>query len=269
LQVFPVDNKLKKITNVPIYLNSFTVNGTSTKVDTALQFDYRQNNMQLSFSGISFREAAALTYRYKLRSEDVNWQYTSNSTLDLPQLPAGKYQVTVQAATSADNWSTQPLQLAFTIHLPFWKTKLFYAAILFLFASGSVLLFRYRYKMKLLKEEQKRKSIEAELAALRSQMNPHFIFNSLNAIQDFIFQHKTEEANEYLAKFAKLIRAVLHQSRKKSVTVEEECELLKTYLEFESLRFNNSFDWEIFTDQQLEINEVMIPSMLLQPLVEN
>ncbi|MBK9731319.1 MAG: histidine kinase [Chitinophagaceae bacterium] len=100
-------------------------------------------------------------------------------------------------------------------------------------------------------------------------MNPHFIFNSLNAIQDFIFQHKTEEANEYLAKFAKLIRAVLHQSRKKSVTVEEECELLKTYLELESLRFNNSFDWEIFTDQQLEINEVMIPSMLLQPVVEN
>ena len=123
--------------------------------------------------------------------------------------------------------------------------------------------------MKLQKEEQKRKSIEAELAALRSQMNPHFIFNSLNAIQDFIFQHKTEEANEYLAKFAKLIRAVLHQSRKKTVSINEECELLKTYLELESLRFNHSFDWEIISGEELEGDELMIPSMLLQPVVEN
>ncbi len=269
LLIFPVDSKLKKITSVPIYLTSFTVNSKPIFADTALQFDYRQNNMQLSFSGISFREAAAVTYRYKLRADDVIWQYTSNSTLHLSELPAGKYQVTVQAATAADNWSAQPLQLAFTIQLPFWKTNLFYGLAIFLFAAAGVLLFRYRYRMKLQKEEQKRKSIEAELAALRSQMNPHFIFNSLNAIQDFIFQHKTEEANEYLAKFAKLIRAVLHQSRKKTVSINEECELLKTYLELESLRFNHSFDWEIISGEELEGDELMIPSMLLQPVVEN
>ncbi len=269
LQIFPVNSKLKKIESVPIYLSSFTVNSMPVTIAPDLEFDSRQNNMQLSFSGISFREADAVTYRYKLRENDGGWQYTTNSTLDLPALPAGKYHVTVQAATTTDNWSKQPLQLTFTIQLPFWKTNLFYALIIFLFAASGVLLFRYRYTLKLQKEEQKRKSIEAELAALRSQMNPHFIFNSLNAIQDFIFQHKTEEANEYLAKFAKLIRAVLQQSRKKTVTVDEECELLKTYLELESLRFNHSFDWEIITGSEMDTDELMIPSMLLQPVVEN
>lgn len=149
------------------------------------------------------------------------------------------------------------------------STLSFYAVLIFIVAIASILLLRYHYKMQLKKEEAHRKAIELELAALRLQMNPHFIFNSLNAIQDFIFQHKTEEANEYLSKFAKLMRAVLQQSRKKSVTIEEECDLLSTYLELESLRFNHSFAWEFEVAETVDIREMTIPSMLLQPVLEN
>lgn len=269
LQIFPLDKKLQQVSSIPIRLTAFTINGKSFSPDSTLNLNYQDNNIHLSFTGISFREPQSVIYRYKIQSGDTAWQYTSNSSLDLPELSPGKYQLTVQAGTSKSNWSSSPLLLSFTIHAPFWKTWWFYLAVVVAGALSGFLIFRYRYLTRVNEEEQKRKSVEAELAALRAQMNPHFIFNSLNAIQDFIFQHKTEEANEYLTKFAKLIRAILNQSRKKFVTIDEECELLQMYLELESLRFNQAFVWEMKMGKEIIFSEMMIPSMLLQPVVEN
>ncbi|HUM48332.1 MAG TPA: histidine kinase, partial [Chitinophagales bacterium] len=244
-------------------------NGTPFSPDSIQHLNYLQNDIHVSFAGISFREAYAINYRYKIRAADTMWQYTVNPTLNLPELPPGKYELIIQAGTYGSNWSASPLQLSFTIHAPFWRTAWFYGVAIVSVAAGIVILFRYRYRARLDKEKQKRKAVEAELAALRSQMNPHFIFNSLNAIQDFIFQHKTEEANEYLTKFARLIRAILNQSRKPFASIEEECDLLKMYLELESLRFNHAFCWEIRVGNEIVASEVMIPSMLLQPVAEN
>ena len=268
LQVFPLDKKLHEGLSIPIRLTAFNINGRTTPAESVIDLNYDQNNIHLSFTGISFREPHSVLYRYKLHSS-LPWQYTSNSTLDLPDLSPGNYELTVQAGTLAGNWSSVPLHLKFCINPPFWKTWWFYASAFIVFGLGGFFAFKYRYMQQVKKEEQKRKSAEAELVALRSQMNPHFIFNSLNAIQDFIFQHQTEEANEYLSKFAKLIRAILNQSRKKFVTIEEECELLKMYLELESLRFDHSFDWEMRIGKEISPGEMLIPSMLLQPLVEN
>jgi hypothetical protein len=260
---------MQAVSSVPVQLTAFTINGKPFPGDTALSLSYDQNNIHISFTGISFREPQSVTYRYKIKTGDSKWFYTSNSSLDLPQLSSGNYQIMIQAATSKSNWSSSPLQLSFTIHSPYWKTGWFYSGVIAVLATTGFFAFRYRYKQKINKEEQKRKSVEAELAALRSQMNPHFIFNSLNAIQDFIFQHKTEEANEYLSKFAKLIRAILNQSRKQFATIEEECDLLRMYLELESLRFNNAFEWEMKIGDGIIASEMLIPSMLLQPVVEN
>jgi len=269
LQIFPLDKKLKQVTSIPIRLTAFTINGKALSADNTLSLDYRQNNIHLSFTGISFREPQSVMYRYKLQSGDTAWHYTSNSSLDLPDVSPAHYHLTIQAGTSQSNWSSVPLQISFTIHAPFWKTWWFYFLGVVAVAMSGYFIFRSRFRMHVKEEEQKRKSVEAELAALRAQMNPHFIFNSLNAIQDFIFQHKTEEANEYLAKFARLIRAILNQSRKQFVSIEEECELLKMYLELESLRFNHAFEWEMKMGNEIISSETMIPSMLLQPVVEN
>lgn len=110
---------------------------------------------------------------------------------------------------------------------------------------------------------------ESQLMALRAQMNPHFVFNCLNSIQECIVTQKYDEASKYLNKFSKLFRMVLNNSGKKLVTVEEEREVLALYLELERMRFENSFCYNIIVDETLEADQISLPSMLVQPYVEN
>ncbi len=117
-------------------------------------------------------------------------------------------------------------------------------------------------------QNQKRQH-NLELKALRSQMNPHFVHNSLNAIQYYIQQNDVETSENYLAKFSKLMRQFFDYSRRKSVSLSEEISLLENYLQIEKLRFEEKIAYEIKVDSELDIEEEQIPSMLIQPLVEN
>lgn len=110
---------------------------------------------------------------------------------------------------------------------------------------------------------------ESQLMALRAQMNPHFVFNCLNSIQECIVTQKYGEASKYLNKFSKLFRSVLNNSGKKLVAIDEEKEVLELYLELEQMRFEQSFSYEMIVDEELEMDEILLPSMLLQPYVEN
>ncbi|MBC7850696.1 MAG: histidine kinase [Chitinophagaceae bacterium] len=110
---------------------------------------------------------------------------------------------------------------------------------------------------------------ESQLMALRAQMNPHFVFNCLNSIQECIVTEKYGEASKYLNKFSKLFRMVLNNSGKNLVTMNEEKQVLELYLELEQMRFEKSFSYEMQVDEDLEADEILIPSMLLQPYVEN
>jgi len=110
---------------------------------------------------------------------------------------------------------------------------------------------------------------ELEVQALRSQMNPHFIFNCLNAINRFILGHETESAADYLTKFSRLMRMTMNHSRHALITLAEELEVLQLYLDMEKLRFKNAFDYSITTDDDIEAGELYMPPLLLQPFVEN
>ena len=110
---------------------------------------------------------------------------------------------------------------------------------------------------------------KARLEALRSQMNPHFIFNSLNAIQECILTNKVDAAYEYLSKFSKLQRMVLNNSSKEFIPFSSELEMLQLYLSLESLRFSQSFNYKIEVDENIDTDDVTVPSMLIQPFVEN
>lgn len=110
---------------------------------------------------------------------------------------------------------------------------------------------------------------DSELKALKAQMNPHFIFNVLNSIQEFIVLNKRDLASEYLASFAELIRSYLHFSNKGVLTLQEEVETLKKYLELEQLRFSQNFEYFIIIDESIDSDSVNIPTMLVQPYVEN
>jgi tetratricopeptide (TPR) repeat protein len=110
---------------------------------------------------------------------------------------------------------------------------------------------------------------DTELKALRSQMNPHFIFNSLNSIGDYILKNDTQSASDYLSKFAKLMRMTLENSEKKEILLSEDITLLKTYMDIELKRFNNKFNYSIDIDNSLDPEDILVPPMILQPFIEN
>ena len=130
-----------------------------------------------------------------------------------------------------------------------------------------LLLWKWRVRQQFRKEEQKRRLRELELTAIRSQMNPHFLFNSLNSVQNLVQQNKGREAHLYLSDFAGLIRKVLNNSEKEEVSLAEELEMIQQYLNLEKLRFD--FDFEIDVDDKIDAHNTQIPSMLMQPFVEN
>ena len=117
--------------------------------------------------------------------------------------------------------------------------------------------------------ELKQKGTELEIQALRAQMNPHFIFNSLNSINRFILKNERAQASEYLTKFSKLVRLILQNSQASLIPLESELESLELYLNLEALRFNYHFDYKISVPKDMDISALQVPPLILQPYVEN
>ncbi len=148
---------------------------------------------------------------------------------------------------------------------------------LFIIAMSSIVVYgglALRRKNEKLKSENeqallKQTAAELEMKALRAQMNPHFIFNCLSSINHYILKNETEAASDYLTRFSRLIRMVLTNSNRTFITLEDELDMLKLYLDMERLRFKNSFDYEISTLNSIDTSNIFIPPLLLQPFAEN
>ena len=143
------------------------------------------------------------------------------------------------------------------------------SVILVVVLIGSLLFSRYKLKQKNYQSELEKKNLETEQRLLRSQMNPHFIFNSLNSIQSYISGNDALTAMTYLSKFAKLMRYILENSREKMISLEDEVNTLQLYIELERIRFKQKFDFSIKIDPKLQPETTYIPPMLIQPFVEN
>ncbi len=138
--------------------------------------------------------------------------------------------------------------------------------VLFLLTFG-LIIWKWRTRQRIRKEQQQRRLRELELTAIRSQMNPHFLFNCLNSVQNLVQQNKGREAHLYLADFAGLIRNVLNNSEKEEVSLAEELDMVQKYLSLEKLRFD--FDYQINVDEEVDLHNFLVPSMLVQPFAEN
>ncbi len=143
------------------------------------------------------------------------------------------------------------------------------ASILVLILLAWLLFNRYKLRQKHFQAELERKNIEIEQRLLRTQMNPHFIFNSLNSINSFITDNNTGDAQLFLSKFARLMRYILNNSRETMIPLEDEINTLQLYMELEQLRFDNKFDFDINIAEDIDTEYTFIPPMLLQPFIEN
>lgn len=248
------------INNVPI--------GLPTK---KIRQPYPLNNFRLSFHTIQLHYTEPITCQYRILGLNSTWQNSSDK-IELGNLPPGRYIFEVKTLLS-NNFQNESISQLFEIEVlsPFWQKKWF-IGMAFITCFLFLFLVFLLYKKYLTQKLQKASAINAQIAglqekALRAQLNPHFIFNSLNAIKEFILKNDTEQSEKYLNTFAKLMRQIMDNSRNSSITIQDEITFIDLYLKIEKLRFNDRFDYEI-TTKNVDKNQ-KIPAMLLQPFVEN
>lgn len=249
-----------------------TIGGSPVVTTAAYQLQHDNNNIRFEFSGISFRSGNEIIYYYKLNELDKEWKTTTQNYLDYKTLPPGDYTLELYAINKY-GVKSNIINILIKVAAPFWKTIWFYVLVGAGILAAVVYLLNRRNKLTKQKLEetnrQQKQFAELEQQALQSQMNPHFIFNCLNSIQQYILTRDTEKANLYLTEFAYLIRQTLNISSQKSITLSEEVEYLNRYLYMERMRFGNSFTYNICTEDISNTQTVHIPSLLIQPFVEN
>jgi len=239
-----------------------------------LSLNHNKNHLTFDFVGIHHLSPDKIRYRFKLEGFDEDWQpITTANFVTYSNIPFGDYVFTLSATADMENWAT-PVQFNFTIKTPFWFTWWFYLLVIFSIA-GIIWLIILRTK----KIEQEKKETEAivnnskmmvlEQQALNASMNRHFIFNSLNSIQYYINRQDKISANRYLSSFAKLVRKNLDSSLVNEVYIDEELERIALYLKLEQMRFQDKFTYDVDMDINIEYHTIKIPSMLLQPFIEN
>ncbi|GGP02294.1 hypothetical protein GCM10010992_06100 [Cloacibacterium rupense] len=237
-----------------------------------LKLKYFQNFITIDWFSDVYNNFNQNTFAYKLEGLDKDFVETKSNTISYSNLESGTYTFWVKSANNEGVWG-EPTKITFTISAPFWKSWWFYTILGTLIFAG--IYFFNRYKINQIKERAKLKTKFAqdiaalEMKALRAQMNPHFIFNSLNSIQNYILKNDSEKASQYLTKFSRLIRLILDHSNQNFITLSSEIQLLTLYIEMEDMRFEKHFESEISVDDNLDAEHILIPSMLIQPSVEN
>ena len=232
-----------------------------------IKLNYNENYFSFEYTALDFSNPEYIQYAYKLENADKDWIYAdaSSRVAKYTNIDPGKYRFWVKASNGDGTWNKSGVFVDLIVKPPFWKTIWFILLEVLLFVM--IVIFIIKYREKKIIEKTQFQLLEQKL--LRSQMNPHFIFNSLSSIQSFIFENNPLEAGSYLSRFAELIRSILYNSREEFITIEKEIKTLENYLELQQLRYNKKFDYILDVDPLIEADLIQIPPMLAQPFIEN
>lgn len=263
--------------NVPIEKTSYGIdflNGVQLNTPT---FAYTEN--QVSFDAVALfpQNPDALSYSWRLKGLEEKWntwQPTARSSYT--NLPPGEYQLQVKAINRENLLSNEATIFKFIIDAPYWKKAWF---ILLVYGGGIFILItlfilitsasRRKHRRKNERLMMEKNIISLRQKALRLQMNPHFIFHSLNGIQNLVINKQEENARQYISRFSRLMRDMVELASAENITLYAEVESLRNYLELEKLSRDNSFSYSIEIDSNVEDELVVIPPLILQPLAEN
>ncbi len=233
---------------------------------------HKSNDIRFEFSGISFKSAGDIKYQYRLLGLQPDWRTTTDEQLNFPSLSSGKYTLQLKAINKYGVESGIK-EVSFTIEKLLREKTWFRILILFLLIDTIWLFFRYRIARVRKKAKEQallnQRIADLEQKALRSQMNPHFIFNSLNSIQQYVAERDITGANNFISDFSRLIRMTLDLSTNTFINMSDEIEYITTYLKVEKTRLENQFDYAINIDTDLNLHDIFVPPLLLQPYVEN
>ncbi|MEM6397864.1 MAG: histidine kinase [Bacteroidota bacterium] len=223
--------------------------------------------LNLSFSVLNFAQLGKNHYRYRI-GKDTSWREIDQNELSFSSLPKGNYQFEIQSRNPDGVWS-QSLTIPISIAIPWHESAIGRTAIVLLGISLIYFLFKRIDERRKQEFALKQQIQQLERSALQAQMNPHFVFNSLNSIQKFVLRQETKDAVDYLARFAQLVRSTLTASARSVHSLADEISMLENYLNLEKLRFKDGFEYTLEMEDWISPGKVFIPPMLVQPFIEN
>ncbi len=254
-----------------IKITQLSVENNNKEINPNTVLNYNQNAVTIKLDAIHYKSPSKLLFHYRLIGSDNSWHTASasNNVINYNSLAAGNYTFEVYAADVNMIFRSTTSSFSFAVAKPLWQ-KWWFICLLTLGTLIVILLF-IRWWMNRFKIQQTAKEnlLQSKLTAIRSQMNPHFLYNVLNTVQGLVYANKKSEATEMLGNFSDLMRKTLQESDKTEIVLRDEIESLQLYLELEKKRFDKDFEFEINVDQNIDIDEVHIPSMFIQPFAEN
>ena len=235
-----------------------------------ISLKYYQNDIRITLSAIDFSDPENMRFAYRIKDKnDTAWtDIGTQQNILLTNISPGNYKLEVKVYAFDNKWPEQTKQINVVIQPPFWKTAWFLSAIVFLITGAIYYLYRYRIKQIKQKANLDKLLAQTEMRALHSQMNPHFIFNSLNSIMQMVLNDEKTNASRYLSNYAQLVRLNLEHSQRTFITLRENIDYLRLYIELEQTR-TNSFVCSLEIDEDLNPDEILLPPMLIQPFIEN
>jgi hypothetical protein len=256
-----------------IAINSVPINQANYRwfsyAPDQLVCDYKHNTIAVDFvpKGHSFPNK--LKFRYRLKATNHWSPYSEKPFVYLSYLPNDTYHLEIEVLDLNAGKTSRFDILKISIQPPFWKTRWFYGLVVILLILAVVFIILRIKKRAEQKAETENRIAKAKLEALLSQMNPHFTFNAMNTIQGFVFNNDSLNSTIYISEVASLMRQTLDNSAKQTITIEDEIEYLETYIKLENLHFENKIQYQILVDDAINKARTEIPTMLLQPFVEN
>jgi ligand-binding sensor domain-containing protein len=230
---------------------------------------YNKNTLTFYFHILQYSEPSKAQYRYKLEGFQKDWtSYDAETKAVFTNLPDGNYSFKINGLLLSHPGQITEKEIQFRILPPWWKTWWFILGIFTLIVTGSFLFIRYRINLIKRESEINQKMASLKLEALKAQMNPHFIFNAFNSIQKYILNQDSKSALNYMSDFAALIRKTLDNSTKEMISLTDEISYLKSYIELEQRRVPN-LTYTFDLDKEIDTDELYLPPMLIQPVVEN
>lgn len=251
-----------KLFNKPVFIDSLLFE------NKPVQLSHKENFFTIEFAALNFSSLQQINYYYRLGGVDKEWVNGGTKRFaNYTDLQPGEY--TFEVKTENANSTEEITSFKIIITPPFWQTWWFISTCMALIVLSVFWLFRRRINTIRHDAQMKQTIAETEMMALRTQMNPHFIFNCLNSIDNLIQTDQKEKATDYLAKFAQLIRSILENSKNNTIPCWKDLETLQLYLQMEELRWDKKITCNVTIADEIQNGDYKVPPMIVQPFVEN
>lgn len=249
-----------------LYLSGISVNNLPNE-NQKTTFSHSDKDFIFSFNSYSYGTFGDVLLNYKLTGLDDKWYSSKSNTINYKSLPPGDYILSVFASANGDR--SELINYSFSIPIPFWKSVPFITLcfVLFMIALIKVFYIAINYRSRFY--ERKNLLLELEFRALKAQLNPHFIFNSLNSLQTVMHRKSEMEANEYIVSFSKLMRTLLDNSRVLSISLADELEFLKNFVFLSAQKINDPISFHVEMENVSDPTTIHVRNMILQPFIEN